>query len=113
MATFQAGRLRHKVSLQDYVERVDPSTGAREKGWVEVAKVWAEIAPLSARDFIQSAALQSQVTTRITIRHRNGVTPSMRIIHRDKVYSITGVLADKESGLEYLTLPCTEGANEG
>lgn len=113
MATFQAGRLRHKVSLQDCVERVDPATGARDKAWVEVAKVWAEIAPLSARDFIQSAALQSQVTTRITIRYRENVDASMRIVHRGRIYDIAGVLPDKNSGLEYLTLPCSEGANAG
>lgn len=108
-----SGRLRHKVSLQRYEETVDAATGARDKAWVEVAKVWAEIAPLSARDFIQSAALQSQVTTRITIRYRENVDASMRIAHRGKIYDIAGVLPDKDSGLEYLTLPCSEGANAG
>lgn len=113
MATFRAGRLRHRVSLQAYTEIIDPNTGAREKGWAEVAKVWASIEPLSARDFIQSAALQSQVTARITIRYREGVTADMRIVHRGKIYNITGVLADRDSGLEYLTLPVSEGTNAG
>ena len=113
MSTFRAGRLRHRVSLQEYVELVDPSTGARDNDWREIAKIWASIEPLSARDFIQSSALQSQVTTRITIRFRAGVNASMRIVHKGRVYNVTGVLADRDTGLEYLTLPCTEGANAG
>ena len=113
MATFRAGRLRHRVSLQEYVELVDPNTGARDNEWREIAKIWASIEPLSARDFIQSSALQSQVMARVTIRYREGVTASMRIVHRDKIYNITGVLADRDSGLEYLTLPCSEGTNAG
>lgn len=113
MSTFQAGRLRHRVSLQDNVEIIDPNTGARENKWVEVAKMWASIEPLSARDFIQSSALQSQITTRITIRYREGVIAKMRVVHRGRVYNITGVLADRDSGLEYMTLPCSEGTNAG
>lgn len=50
---------------------------------------------------------------KIVTGYRPGVTADMRIVHRDRVYNITGVLADRDSGLEYLTLPCSEGANAG
>jgi head-tail adaptor len=53
--------------------------------------------------------VQSQVSARITIRQRSGITAAMRVVHGSKVYQIEGVLPDKESGLEYLTLPCSEG----
>ena len=109
----RAGRLRHQVSMQRMTETVDPDTGARSKDWVEVAKVWAEIAPLSARDFVQASALQSKVTARITIRYRPDITADMRILHGDKIYSIAGVLPDNKSGQEYITLPVSEGTNHG
>ena len=32
----------------------------------------------------------------------------MRIDHGGKIYNILGVLSDKESGMDYLTLPCSE-----
>lgn len=37
----------------------------------------------------------------------------MRITHRGKVYNIAGVLPDNMSGLEYITLPVSEGVNDG
>ena len=113
MSTFRAGRLRHRVSIQKQTEVIDPDLGPIGRDWVEMDKVWAEISPLSARDFIQSSALQSQITARITIRYRDDVDASMRVVHRNKVYNITGVLSDRDSGVEYLTLPCSEGTNEG
>jgi len=35
----------------------------------------------------------------------------MRLYHaaKDQYYNIEGVLSDKDSGLEYITLPCSEG----
>ncbi|HDG7399279.1 phage head closure protein, partial [Klebsiella pneumoniae] len=53
------------------------------------------------------------VTTRITIRYREGVTRKHRILFRGRIYNIEGVLPDPRSGREYLTLPCSEGANDG
>lgn len=90
----------------------DPETGAVSEMWTEIAKVWAAIEPLSAREFVQSAAGQSEVTARITIRTRN-ILPTDRIAHRGLVYNIRGVLPDKDSGLEYITLPVGAGVNEG
>ena len=76
--------------------------------WATVATVWAAVEPLSAREFIAAQAVQSNVSVRITMRYRPGITSAMRLLHDGKVYNITGVLADKDSGREYLTLPCAE-----
>ena len=37
----------------------------------------------------------------------------MRILHRGKIYNIEGVLPDDESGLQWLTLPYSEGVKDG
>jgi hypothetical protein len=37
----------------------------------------------------------------------------MRILHRSQVYNIAGLLPDKVSGLEYITILVSGGANEG
>jgi len=108
-----AGRLRHRVRIERPSYEQDPVTGEMVKSWELVAeKVPAAIEPLSAREFIAAQAVQSQVTTRIVIRRRE-IDATMRIVHRGQVYNIHGVLADPESGLEYLTLPCSEGVNDG
>lgn len=111
----QAGKLRHLLSLQRRAVAKDPDTGAVSETWPEVAKVWASIEPLSAREFVAAQGVQSEVTTRITIRYRSDVNATMRLEYaaRGVIYNIQGVLPDKGSGLEYLTLPCSEGANQG
>lgn len=121
-----AGRLRHRVRIESLEPQRDshgaiirdPVTGETEMVWSEVATVWAAIEPISAREFAASGALQSQVTTRIVMRFRDDVTAAMRVVHAPagrvvRVYNIQGVLADLDSGQEYMTLPCREGTNDG
>lgn len=110
----RSGKLRHRVDIQKPQFAQDDVTGEVLKSWaVAWSKVPASIEPVSAREFIAAAAVQSKVSTRIVIRYRAGVDSTMRILHRDKIYCIEGVLADKASGLEYLTLPCSEGLKDG
>ncbi len=111
-----SGSLRHRIEIQEPVEVQDSDTGDVTFEWDTVDgcdSVPAEIAPLSAREFIASAATQSKVVARIVIRYRAGITAKMRALHRGRVYNIEGVLADADSGLEYLTLPVSEGVNNG
>ncbi|WP_303748413.1 phage head closure protein [Stenotrophomonas pigmentata] len=107
-----AGRLRHRVLIQQQVTIRDDD-GVQTTNWVDVATVWASVEPLSAREFIQSGQTQVAVTARITIRYRAGLQASMRILHRGQVYNIAGLLSDKVSGLEYITIPVSAGVNEG
>lgn len=109
----RVGKLRHRVIIQQPGQAQDPVTGEMLNGWAVYAKAWASVEPLSVKEFIASEAGQSEVSARITIRYRAGITAKMRILHRGQVYNIQGVLADPKSGLEYLTLPCSEGVNDG
>jgi SPP1 family predicted phage head-tail adaptor len=121
--SINAGMLRHRVLIEELVAQTDTAddviqneaTGEVDREWTAVAEVWAAIEPLSAREFIAAQATQSKVTTRITIRYR-AISPSMRLVHmrrgvRSTVFNIEGVLPDKESGMEYLTLPCSAGVS--
>lgn len=121
-----SGKLRHRVRIEryDYLRDSqgeviqDPVTGETPQAWVEVAEVWAAIEPVSGREFIQSAATQSKVDARIVIRQRDDVDASMRLVHvrlgrPDVIYNPHAWLEDKESGLEYMTAPCSRGAGGG
>lgn len=110
-----AGRLRHKIEIQQHVIAQDPSTGAELPSiWVAFASVRAAVEPLSARDLIAAQAGQSEATGRMVIRYRVGVLPTMRIIFRGEIYSIQGPpLADPVSGLEYLTILVAKGVSDG
>ena len=109
-----AGRLRHRIDIQEQQQVQDPSTGQLIVSWVNVwANVPAAVEPLSVREFIAAKGVQSEVSVRVVIRHREGLNASMRIIHKGRILNPDGFLADPEYGLEYLTIPCSEGVNDG
>lgn len=108
----QAGKLRHRIALQRADLIQDPHSGEMVKHWRTVDNVWAEVVPLSAREFVAARAAQSEVVARITIRYRADVTPAMRIIYRGDIYVIDGVLSDSGSGIKYLTLPVRKGVQD-
>lgn len=126
--SIEAGRLRHRVRFErlEYVldsngtPWQDPQTGATRREWREVAEVWAEVAPVSAREFMQSRAMQAEISARVVVRPPDEfeIEPTMRLVHirigrRPVIYNIHGVLPDANSGLEYLTLPVSAGVNDG
>lgn len=116
-----AGRLRHRVLFQRFQELLDsngdviqdPSSGEIAKAWVDVVEVWAAIEPLSGREFIASQAVQSQVTGKFIIRRRTDIDATCRGVHNGTLYQVEAVLQDPESGLEYQTLPFSQGVNDG
>lgn len=111
--TLDTGKLRHRVTLESPTEDQDAETGAVVMVWSAEATVWAAIEPISVRDFIAADERQSRVTARIVIRHRSDVDASWRVTHGGKVYQIVGVLADQDSGREFITLAVGEGVNPG
>lgn len=113
MPAVGSGELQHRVELQQQSQVQNTTTGEMVTTWVTVARPWAQIVPLSGREFLASGAEQSEVRGRIAIRYRGGVTAAMRIVHRGKYYNIHAVLPDAESGLEHLTLMVGEGVNLG
>ncbi|MFL1495503.1 phage head closure protein [Pseudomonas antarctica] len=110
----RAGDLRHRIRFQKLVSGMDPETMEPiEASWVDVATLWAAVNPLSGREFIQAKAAQSEEVGRIVIRYRSDIKAAMRGIEGDRVYNIQAVLPDPRSGREYLTLPYSEGVNDG
>jgi SPP1 family predicted phage head-tail adaptor len=109
-----AGKLRHRVDFEKRIESQDPVSGAVTPVWVKVAtSVPAAIEPISVREFLSAKAMQSEITARIVVRQRPGLNAAMRIRHGSRIYNPEGFLADKDSGTEYLTIPCSEGVNDG
>lgn len=109
------GKYRRRITLQAGGEVQDPDTGVVTSGWTDWrTSIPASIEPVSAREFIASAAAQGRVTTRIEIPYTPGVLATMRVVDdRGVIYSIEGPpLPDKKTGLQYLTLLCNQGEDE-
>lgn len=119
--TLAAGRLRHRVSIERLVPVLDtdgeviqdPNTGEVLREWTLLGEAWAAVEPLSAREFIASQETQSKVEARIIVRRQDYIINAAdRIVHGVRVYNVAGVLEDRDSGLEYVTLPCSRGVSD-
>lgn len=114
-----AGRLRHRIAIQEQVSVRDLSDGSYKPQWITVFdKVPAAIEPLSVKELIAADAKQSEISLRIVIRYRKGIKASMRAIgltepYKDVLFNLAGPQQDKESGNEYITIPASTGTNDG
>lgn len=115
----------HLVDIETFTSPQNSTTGEIAKSWtVWMAGVFCSIEPLSVKDYIQSRADQSEISVRIVIPFLRGldsqgdVKSTMRIVakcgcHEGKIYNPKGVLEDPNTGQEYVTLPCSQGVNNG
>lgn len=104
------GALRHRVTIQV----LDPEAGEDEYGdpipkWVTVYSPWAAIEPLRGRELFTAQQAASEVTSRIRIRHRDGITTDMQVVHRSNTYKILYIInpetKDKELHLLVKEIP--------
>ncbi|WEX16282.1 phage head closure protein [Pseudomonas sp. G11] len=111
----RAGRLRHRIEFQAKAMVQNPENGEMVPTWQSIRdKVPAAYEPLSSKDLFAAQAAQSQATVRFVIRHWSGILPTMRILHRGKIYNLEGEpLPDRVSGLDYLTILAKTGVNDG
>lgn len=111
----------HLVDIEKPVQTQDAETGEVAVVWKPVLQgVGCKIEDVSVRQFIQSAAMQQEVTTMITIPFMQGVElkKDMRLKgadgqHFGEIYNPQGFLRDNKGGTMYITIPCERGVNEG
>lgn len=106
-----AGQLRHRIIIQRPTVEINRETGDRERVYQDIATVSAKISPVSVRDFVANHGQQHQVSTRITIRYRTDIDTDCRVYYpaRQQYYRILGILADNQTGNDYLSLACESG----
>lgn len=104
MLSLPAGRLRHRIEIQNY-EMTQDDWGQPIYTWTHWADVWASVEPLQGREFLAAMALQSQTTVRIRMRYRPGVTSQMRVLWGGRIYGIESVI-EPQSRRHALQLMC-------
>lgn len=103
----RAGVLRQRVTIQKPVVIGRDSFGAEILGWEKVATLWADVQPLSGREYFDAQQMNNEVTTLIRIRYYPGITPQMQVVWNNHTYNIQAVLDQAERKRE-VHLMCKE-----
>lgn len=86
-----AGRLIHRVDIQQPVETQN-EYGEPEVTWANLSTgLWASIEPLRGREYWAMQQIQTEIDTRIVIRHVTGITHKMRIVNGADEYYIISI----------------------
>ena len=99
-----AGQLDQRVTVERLTEGVD-EIGQSITTWAPVLSAWAAVEPLTGREYIAAAAVQSEVSTRVRMRYRPGITTADRVTHEGRLYNVVSVI-DYRSANRELVLMC-------
>jgi SPP1 family predicted phage head-tail adaptor len=100
----RAGALRHQITIERFISGQD-DYGQPIEAWEPVGTVAAAVEPLKGREFMAAQAGQSEVTTRIRLRYRAGITAADRITHEGTVYNVLSIINKDMRNIE-LELMC-------
>ena len=103
-----AGRMRHRVTIQEPVVARN-GYGEAITTWTAVATVWASVEPISGREYFAAEHMQSEITHRVKLRYRSGITSEMRVLYGTRLLRIESVI-DWRERREELHLMCQEVA---
>ena len=107
--------LRHKVVIQSKGEGGRDEDGYDlPNAWTTYKNLWAKVTPVAARDLVLTQSKQTEVTARLKIRYRTDINTTMRVLWKDKIYSIQSEgLDDNVDGYTYTTFNLSSGVENG
>jgi SPP1 family predicted phage head-tail adaptor len=95
------GELRHRITFQ--LQDLD----SEDEDWKDIATTWANINPISGKEYYSAETINSDLTHKIRLRYRKGITPDMRVIYNDRIFYIISVINEYEKNT-MLQLMCRE-----
>ena len=112
----RAGELRHRVTLQQRAGSQD-ALGGQLPTWSDVATVWADVEPLTARALMAAQANRSELTHTVTIRYQSRFAgpqymATLRVLYGARALNINGSI-DVGERHKMIELLCSEGLNNG
>jgi SPP1 family predicted phage head-tail adaptor len=81
----KSGRIRHRVTIQRFVQSEDDGIGGTVGNWKDIATIWAKVTPLSSKDVLISQQLKNNATHEVEIRYRIDINAKMRLLYRGRV----------------------------
>lgn len=85
------GRLRHRITFQKLLESKN-EYGEVTNQWEDYKTVWAEIKPVSGKQFFEAKQINSEISHNVYIRYRLDLSPNMRILYKGRVFDILYIM---------------------
>ena len=101
------GAMRHRITFQQPVKMPDGYKG-HTVSWQDVATVWAQVEPLSGREYFYAHQIKNEVSHRVRMRYREDITVEMRVkLSEDRHLAIESVI-DLQERRQFLEILCRE-----
>ena len=112
-----AGRLRHRVTLQRATDTASTTTGAAVPSWADLGNWWCEIKPVGGREGLIDGGVRAEADVRLIGRRNTvvmGLKPSDRAVSADglTLYNIAG-FPESTNDNASVTLRARVGLNDG
>ena len=102
----RAGRLRHRLKLQEATETRD-GHGGITRGWVTYSVRWASVEPLRGQELFAAQQINAEITHRVRLRYCDDLTASHRLVFGSRSLNILSILNPEERNRE-LEVMCKE-----
>ena len=98
-----AGKLTERITIQKREETRLPS-GQIVGEWSNVCTVWAEVNCTDSKAVDESGVIHHEGLFRFYIRYRTDLTAEMRVLWKNRTFTLVGPPADWKTEREGLTL---------
>ena len=92
------GRMRYRIEIENFVNETD-NDGFATENWAHFGSVWADITPISGKEYLNSAQTLEEITSKIYIRYIPSIKNTMRIKYLERVFNIQSNLPDERHGI--------------
>jgi len=100
------GKLKTKILIEQVIETAN-DYGELIKTWSTFAPAWAEIRPITGREYYAANQINAEITAEIRIRYVAGITPKMRVNNNSQLFDIKTVINTQNANKE-IVLKVTE-----
>jgi SPP1 family predicted phage head-tail adaptor len=103
----EPGEFNRPLNLERRTLTVD-ANGENVETWSVITRLWANVRPLSGREFFEAAQLKSDITHRVRIRYYGNITTKDRLDLDGRKMNIAAPIIREGEGREAMTLMCVE-----
>lgn len=107
---FDISKLDKRITIQRQIKTASDGQGGFTSAWTATTStpIWCAIWPRSVKETMQDQQPAGEITHRIRIRFRRGVSAQMRVQYKNRYFNIVGPPVNVNEDNEWLDLLCKE-----